>query len=390
MSPVEFKAQRLHDWIANKGLPFWSEQGLDRTYGGFIEAFEFSGQDSELPYKRTRVTCRNIYVFAHAHVLKFADYKDIITQGTDFLVSKAWQNDQKGFARRVSRQGEVIDPTPDLYDYAFVLFAFAWAYRAVPDTTYRDWIHKTLDAIETQLRHPSGFGFWHEVPPKGDRLQNPHMHLLEASLVAYEATEEDRLKDYALKLAHLFKEYFFNRHNGTLAEYFKDDWSRADGEKGRIAEPGHQLEWAWILQNCQRLLGLKFHDEIEALIGFAEKHGINQKTGAVMNVVRDDGTPIDMGSRTWPNTERLKAAVALCDLNKPDPAVPMIRSSASLLLDTYLSSSPGITIPRGTWIDAFDGDGKPVAERIPASTLYHVFLAFAEVLRVNKQYNLSL
>ena len=37
--------------------------------------------------------------------------------------------------------------------------------------------------------------------------------------------------------------------------------------------------------------------------------------------------------------------------------------------------------PDGTWIDAFDGEGRPVVKSVPASTLYHVFLAFAEVLR---------
>jgi mannose/cellobiose epimerase-like protein (N-acyl-D-glucosamine 2-epimerase family) len=40
--------------------------------------------------------------------------------------------------------------------------------------------------------------------------------------------------------------------------------------------------------------------------------------------------------------------------------------------------------PRGTWIDAFDAEGKSVVSTIPASTLYHVFLAFAEVLRVGE------
>jgi mannose/cellobiose epimerase-like protein (N-acyl-D-glucosamine 2-epimerase family) len=48
-----------------------------------------------------------------------------------------------------------------------------------------------------------------------------------------------------------------------------------------------------------------------------------------------------------------------------------------LLLTRYLAHKPD-----GTWIDAFDGEGRPVVKSIPASTLYHVFLAFAEVLRV--------
>jgi mannose/cellobiose epimerase-like protein (N-acyl-D-glucosamine 2-epimerase family) len=36
----------------------------------------------------------------------------------------------------------------------------------------------------------------------------------------------------------------------------------------------------------------------------------------------------------------------------------------------------------GTWIDHVDADARPRVDKIPASTLYHVFLAFAELMRV--------
>jgi len=73
----------------------------------------------------------------------------------------------------------------------------------------------------------------------------------------------------------------------------------------------------------------------------------------------------------------LKAAIALYELDGTDPG-PVIRSSGSLLLERYLAHRP-----QGTWIDAFDAGGRPIVKTIPASTLYHVFLAFAEVLRVS-------
>ena len=95
------------------------------------------------------------------------------------------------------------------------------------------------------------------------------------------------------------------------------------------------------------------------------------------NAVRDDGTPIDRGSRTWPNTERMKAAVALYELDGVDPAPVIDPTSRSCCWNATCR-----TIRLGAWIDAFDADGKPVARTVPASTLYHVFLAFAEVLRI--------
>ena len=382
--PLDTISQEIRLWMFGDALGFWAQNGVDHAYGGFIEELTFAGADAARDYKRTRVTCRQMYVFAHAKMLGWDDGADLIARGAEYLAEKAWQGDEQGFARRLNRDGSVKDPTPDLYDHAFALFGFAWAYRATGDSVYKDWAHKTLDWVEAYLRHPSGIGFMHETPPDGPRLQNPHMHLLEASLAAFDATGEARFRDSAREIAELFRTAFFNRNTGSLAEYFNDDWSIVDGDQGRIAEPGHQLEWAWILQNCLSVLGVDAVDEIRALVRFSEKYGMNPKTGAVMNAVRDDGAIIDAGSRTWPNTERLKAAVALYELDDMDP-VPVVTATCRVLFDRYLTSGQGIEIPRGAWIDAFDGDGKPIAQCVPASTFYHIFLAFAEVLRIEAQ-----
>ena len=40
---------------------------------------------------------------------------------------------------------------------------------------------------------------------------------------------------------------FIDAHNGALHEFFDADWNPAPGIEGRIVEPGHQFEWAWLL-----------------------------------------------------------------------------------------------------------------------------------------------
>jgi N-acylglucosamine 2-epimerase/mannose-6-phosphate isomerase len=116
--------------------------------------------------------------------------------------------------------------------------------------------------------------------------------------------------------------------------------------------------------------------EAAALAGFAEQHGVDAASGAVFDAVRDDGAPVRRSSRTWPNTERIKGHLALFELTGRDPRRP-VAASARLLLDRYLAVTP-----RGAWIDQFDAQGRPMVEAVPASILYHLFLAFAEVLRL--------
>lgn len=367
----------FHRWMFRAALPWWAANGIDRVNGGYVEQMTMDGRDAAVPFKRTRVTARQIYVFSHGYMLGFEKGLDVAKHGVEFLVSKTWNGPDKGFARKLTREGTPLDPTPDLYDIAFCLFAFSWFYRASGDKTARDWMHRTLDFIEAHMRFPGGEGFENELPRKSLRWQNPHMHLTEAALASFEATGEERFAGLARELTDLFETRFFDPKTGTLAEWFTDDLKRAPGEDGHIVEPGHHFEWAWILNSARKQLRLDLGDTIRAVAGFAEKHGIDSESCAAFNSIRDDGTPVDRGSRTWPNTERIKTAIALYELDGTDPA-SMIRTSGSLLLERYLANTP-----HGTWVDAFGGSGKPVVDSIPASTLYHVFLAFTEVLRVS-------
>lgn len=369
----------IQNWMLNTTLPWWGEHGVDRENGGYVEQVRPDGRDAQIAFKRTRVTARQIYVFSHGHMLGFQPGLDLAGHGVDFLINKTWNGSDKGFARKLTRDGAQLDSTPDLYDHAFVLFALSWYHRASGDPVAREWMHRTFDYIESHLRVKGGEGFWHELPPNGWRQQNPHMHLTEACLAAYEATSEARFADLAKEVVGVFTSRFFDTKSQTLAEYFTEDLTRAPGDEGRIIEPGHQFEWSWILNSCRKHFGMKLEPQIRALAGFAEAHGVDPASKITFNTVRDDGQPIDRASRTWPNTERIKAAIALHELDGVDPAAA-IESSTALLFDRYL----GRTLP-ATWIDVVDADGKPVPGNAPASTLYHVFLAFAEVLRVSDQ-----
>ena len=42
------------------------------------------------------------------------------------------------------------------------------------------------------------------------------------------------------------------RKGGFLREFFDADWRPAAGEDGRLVEPGHQFEWAWLLARWGR------------------------------------------------------------------------------------------------------------------------------------------
>ena len=367
----------VRKWLLDDALPFWADKGVDRVHGGYVEQLRLDGTDPAVDFKRTRVIGRQIYSFCHASLLGRDDGIALARHGYEFLTANAWLGPERGWARRLDREGRVTDPTPDLYDLAFILFALGWYHRVTGEPGALSWALRTVEFLDSQMRHPSGIGFLNGKPATSPRLQNPHMHLLEAALVNLEASGHPRFAALGEEMVELFATRLFDPVTQTLAEYYEEDWTRVAGEQGRMTEPGHQFEWAWILAGYHRATGREVGSWVRGLVEFAEKHGVDA-AGMTRSVVRDDGVVLDAGSRAWCNTERIEAAVAMFELFGRDPR-PVFEASGRDPPERFLSH-----VPRGTWIDHVSPDGTPCSDKIPASTLYHVMIAFAEMFRIEK------
>lgn len=372
---MDLEVERLRTWMFEQALPLWAERGWDKVHGGPVEELALDGGLSDPGFKRVRVFFRQVYVFSHAYLLGWQPGLDHAKAMYQAMVAHCWQGPDLGWAKTLTSDNRILDPTTDLYDNAFGLFALGWFQRVAPSAEVMTYLQQTRVLIETRLRHPKG-GFWHQLPAKGPRLQNPHMHLLEACLACFETTRDPAFEALAHEIITLFKTRFYQADRGTLHEFFDDNLAILAGEKGRYIEPGHQFEWAWILASANKLLGVEVAADVKGLIDFGEAYGVDPHTSATYNLVLDDGTLIDAGSRTWPNTERVKAAIARMELTHADPS-PVLVPTLHLLLDRYLGGEL-----KGGWLDAFDSKGAQISTAIPTSTFYHLFLAFAEVLRV--------
>ena len=78
--------------------------------------------------------------------------------------------------------------------------------------------------------------------------------------------------------------------------------------------------------------------------------------------------------RAWPQTELIKAHITKARERVPG-AADAAAQVALIFLDTYLA-----TEVRGLWMDQFDENGVGMTDAAPASTLYHVVVAFRELL----------
>lgn len=366
--------RRVRHWLFEETLPLWRENGVDRVHGGFHEALSFDGQAIIGRDKRVRTQARQIYAFAIAKQQGWdGDAEKLIAHGIDFLVSKA-RTSQNGFVRTLTVEGAVADPVEDAYDHSCVLLALAHAH-AVGNPDAMRLGDETFEFLDEHLEDHRLTGFLETSKGEGLRRSNPHMHLLEAFLAWHKVTGKRSYLRRAARIVDLFRSSFFDADTWTLGEYFEDDWSRADGEKGQWTEPGHHFEWASLLIDFAHATGQK--DLVpfgRKLYASAVANGLNRATGLAYGAVSRAGLPLDRQSRSWPQSEAIKAAIALDGTDGPD-LKPEIEQRVGRLFRWHIDPAP-----TGMWIDQIDEKGRASATEVPASIFYHLVSALTQYL----------
>lgn len=363
---------RFAAWIMTDALPVWATVGRDAPGLGFREHLSLDGTPAQVPYKRLRVQARQIYVYSHAALLGFPAGLEPAADALRFITAHGARKDG-AWVRTLGRDGGVLDPAADLYDIAFVLFALAWFARATGQQAPLQHARRTVAWVRANMAAPAG-GFHNVVPVEpGHRQQNPHMHLLEAALALYEASQDDLFADLAHDLVALFRSHFHDCETGTLGEFYDDALQPAAGEPGDHVEPGHHFEWAWLLDRYARQFGGATEAEARRLYDFAEVHGLDPTRSAVLDVLDRSGRVRRASTRLWPQTEALKAHASMARRGLDVDA--RIEAGIATLFDQHLSGCP-----RGMWGDHFAAvGGAPISAIIPASSLYHLFMAHAEL-----------
>jgi len=371
---------RLMTWLTTAALPLWWETGADRENGGFHERLALDGSPCLEP-RRARVQARQVFTYAVAGQLGWAGpSRQAVEHGLEFF-RRAYERPDGTFRTLVGPDGATLDDGVVLYDQAFALFALAVAGTVVADPTPLTAAATRLrQRLEATLKHPIA-GFEEAAPRKLPLLANPHMHLLEASLAWVElgqGPDQPAWNALADEIAGLSLSHFIDPKTGYLREFFDGEWRPAPGRDGRIVEPGHLFEWAWLLVRWGKLRGRP--DAIAAarrMAEAAEETGVDPVRNVAVNAILDDGAPVDSGARLWPQTERIKAAVALAGIAETEAEKARWRgriAAGGASLFTYFD----VPVP-GLWRDKLKPDGSFVEEPAPASSFYHIICAIEEL-----------
>lgn len=362
-------AQRYYDWLFASALPIWAKCGFDDQGWGFHENLDQDGRPTGAP-RRARVQARQVYVFAKAGQLEWnGPWRSCVDRGLEDFVSHYRRSDNL-YRALVSAEGAPIENEPRLYDQAFALLALSAAapFREGAEAEALE----LLAAVEERFRHPlGGFRETGDAPFQS----NPHMHLFEACIAWSETSLNQEWAGLANEIANLALENFADPKLGFIREYFDSSWGPARGQTGRRVEPGHQFEWAWLLQRWARTSGASDLTAAARSLYAAGCRGVDRRRWLVVDEMDDALSIRTRWARLWPQTEWLKAALRFARSDFREGAeYAGDAEKAAAALSAYLT-----TQVQGLWRDRYSPNDHFVEEPAPASSLYHLLEAILQL-----------
>ena len=334
--------------------------------GSWVEERGLDGRPHTEVVRRHRVQARQVYTYALATRQGWHEGRDVVRGTVDFLWEAGWARDgAPGLIHQLNPDGSVADARRDFYDHAFYLLALGWAEATVGGQMER--LERVWAFIASLALPQTGYGggYAEGVPPALPRRQNPHMHLFEACLNLDMLGIDGPWRARAGEVIALFETRFYDPRHKAVTEFFEANWTPLP----EPLEPGHAMEWVWLLGVWERLTG-EGRSERDALYQNAILSGgvwLWDETDRDWEAVRET-------SRLWVQTELVKAHLTQAERDVAG-ALDMAVAGVEGLLAGWLR-------PDGLFVDKIGACGQRLSAAVPTSTLYHIATMVSEVERV--------
>jgi len=363
--------------------------------GGFYSCFRDNG-DCFAPHVRQLVSsARYVLNYATAYRL-YGEQKHLewARWGLNFLTNVHKQ--PNGHYAWMLEKNVITDTRVMAYGHAFVLLAAASCLRA-GITTALETINDTFDFLETYFWDETAGAYNDERDATLETLspyrgQNANMHMCEALLAAWQATDDVRFLDRAERLADLFAFDLALQSGGQIWEHYDANWHvdmkfNIDYPNDRYKpwgfQPGHQTEWAKLLLilDSERP-NEKWLPKALALYDKAMATGWDEDFGGIVYGVAPDGSFCASEKYFWVQSETFATAWRLYRATNNEKYLQDYKRiwqwSWEYLIDHEHGAWYRVRNRNGT---AIDNKKSPLGK-----TDYHTIGACWDVLGVNKAY----
>ncbi len=355
-------------------------RGWDEPRGRSVERLQADLTPASIGYRRAMVAGRQLFFFAHAYRLTMDPiFEDRARRLYADLLDHFWDKTHGGWYFSVDDDNAVHDTTKDLYGHAFIIFGLAHYAAIFSDADAFNWIEQTNELVFRHFRLPGG---WFASSTTQDWVilgrnleQNPHMHLLEAYLSAYDVTRDEAFLKCATEIMSIYTELLRTRDGSKVLEHFDENGQPA-AARGNLIEPGHLYEWYWLVNEYADIAGLPaYRAACAPIVHWADRWGGDSDAGGIYDVVDSDGNVVSHRKRMWPVTECIKAFVTLVRISGSEQSKGSLTQWITFIQERYCTKD-------GAWHEYLDRNLQPDCDYLPLSTPYHVAMAALEVERL--------
>ena len=363
------RTRAFGEWLKLRALPLWTTLGLSED-GAFYDVMSSSAQPLTVP-RRARVQPRQAYVMARAGALGWGGPWQFAAERAMDRFRQAHGRSDGLYHTLLEPDGTPLDETAKVYDQAFVILAECALGR--------------FDQAEVALKalSPRALAEGYKEAGEHPYQANAHMHLFEAALAGAEGSGGDwgRLTD---DLAEMAVRRFFQPDTGAIREYFDEAWNPIEEGSDALVEPGHQFEWAWLLERYAHMRNRPDISEIARRLYATGCAGIDAERDVAVDKISPTLAQATRSARLWPQTERLKAALLLAESATGDEQEALLSGAERALrgVQRYLDET-------GLWRDQMGDDGTIKDDPAPASTFYHLIAAFEQLASTGRKLNLT-
>ncbi|MBL4805728.1 MAG: AGE family epimerase/isomerase [Rhodobacteraceae bacterium] len=384
--PLKWIDQPTHrQWLLDHSqtlIRFFQTRSFNSAGGFFTLATDgsplaqkpgFTGANRQL-----HETTRMVHCAAIAHLLGVPGADRNIDHGMKYLWSSHRDSHNGGYFWAVDDTG-ATDSKKQAYGHAFVLLAASSA-KVVG--------HPDADQLLDDISEVLHARFWdntigattEEYATDWQKIdsyrgQNSNMHLTEALMAAFEATNDSNYLTMATRIADLIINRHARENDWRVPEHFDANWNVDKGYTGdpvfRPAgtTPGHALEWSRLLIQLWELGGRQLDWAVDAsknLFFTAVETGWADSAGGFYYTLNWDNTPAQTDKFWWPCAEGI-AAAAVLGMIDDDPRFEEWYRRILGFTNNYL-----IDHKNGGWHPELDATYQPVSNVFEGKPdLYH-------------------
>tara|TARA_R110002096_G_scaffold54812_3_gene141278 strand:+ start:1238 stop:2419 length:1182 start_codon:yes stop_codon:yes gene_type:complete len=347
-------------------LSYWTENTIDKEFGGFLGKRDHFNKVVEKASKGVILNTRILWSFSAAtNHLKTDTYKDVCDRSFKYL--KDFFNDKinKGVYWEVDYLGNPINKRKQVYAQSFTIYALSEYYLFSKDEEAKTWAIELFNQLEKYAKDSVNEGYfeafnedWSPIEDmrlsdkdmNASKTMNTHLHVLEAYTSLLKIYDNNELKASLKMLVKVFLEKFLNTKN-HYELFFDDQWNLLSNS----VSYGHDIEAAWLVIDAAKLIDdselLHLSEEVAVKVADTFLLEAIDKEGAVINEKNLTTNHIDTDRHWWPQVEALVGLKYANDLKSDEKYI-----SSSLKIWDFTKKNL-IDYKNGEWFFRVDEKG---------------------------------